>query len=253
MGGEELEAPLVPQVEGSLHEPPTLVSRTWTESKKLWQIVWPLHHAFAGHLGDLELASISIATTVIVGLNFGLLLGMASALETLCGQAYGATKYHMLGVYMQRSWIILSAYALLLLPAYVFAEPILLAFGQPRDIAAMTGPVAVWFIPQHFSFVFLFTLTRFLQCQLKNGVIALASAVVLAFHLVASYLLIVVGMLGIVGIAVSLNLSWWVSTAVMFLYVMWSPGCARSRGTGSPLRPSPVSGSFSSSPRLLGS
>ncbi|KAK1302148.1 Protein TRANSPARENT TESTA 12 [Acorus calamus] len=241
MGSEELEAPLLPQIEGGLHEPPTLVSRTWTESKKLWQIVAPaifsrltmyginvISQAFAGHLGDLELASVSIATTVIVGLNFGLLLGMASALETLCGQAYGAKKYHMLGVYMQRSWIILSACALLLLPVYVFAEPILLLFGQPRDIAAMTGAVAVWFIPQHFSFVFMFPLQRFLQCQLKNGVTAYASAAALAFHVVASYLLIVVWRLGIVGIAVSLNLSWWVSPAVMFLYVTLSPGCARS-------------------------
>ncbi|CAH1435245.1 unnamed protein product [Lactuca virosa] len=46
--------------------------------------------AFAGHLGDLELAAVSIATNVIVGFDIGLLLGMASALETLCGQAYGA-------------------------------------------------------------------------------------------------------------------------------------------------------------------
>lgn len=34
-------------------------------------------------------------------------LGMASALETLCGQAYGAKQYHMLGIYLQRSWLVL--------------------------------------------------------------------------------------------------------------------------------------------------
>ncbi|XP_052487465.1 protein DETOXIFICATION 27-like isoform X1 [Gossypium raimondii] len=34
-------------------------------------------------------------------------LGMASALETLCGQAFGAKQYHMFGLYMQRSWIVL--------------------------------------------------------------------------------------------------------------------------------------------------
>ncbi|KAF3327033.1 Protein TRANSPARENT TESTA 12 [Carex littledalei] len=28
---------------------------------------------------------------------------MTSALETLCGQAYGAKQYHMLGIYLQRS------------------------------------------------------------------------------------------------------------------------------------------------------
>ncbi|CAN1264601.1 Protein DETOXIFICATION 34 [Linum perenne] len=34
---------------------------------------------------------------------------MGSALETLCGQAFGAGQVHMLGIYMQRSWIILTA------------------------------------------------------------------------------------------------------------------------------------------------
>ncbi|KAJ4714514.1 Protein DETOXIFICATION [Melia azedarach] len=63
--------------------------------------------ALAGHLGDLELAAISVADNVILGFDFGLLLGMASALETLCGQASAAKKYFMLGVYMQRSWIVL--------------------------------------------------------------------------------------------------------------------------------------------------
>jgi len=34
-------------------------------------------------------------------------LGMGSAVETLCGQAYGAHKYDMLGVYLQRSTVLL--------------------------------------------------------------------------------------------------------------------------------------------------
>ncbi|CAN1819589.1 Protein DETOXIFICATION 33 [Linum perenne] len=34
---------------------------------------------------------------------------MGSALETLCGQAYGAGQIRMLGIYMQRSWVIIIA------------------------------------------------------------------------------------------------------------------------------------------------
>lgn len=61
--------------------------KLWIETKKLWLIVGPsifsrvasftmnvITQAFAGHLGDVELASISIANTVIVGFNFGLLV-----------------------------------------------------------------------------------------------------------------------------------------------------------------------------------
>ncbi|KAG8632870.1 protein DETOXIFICATION 27-like isoform X5 [Manihot esculenta] len=100
--------------------------------------------AFAGHLGDLNLAAISIATTVIISFSFGFLLGMASALETLCGQAYGAKQYQMLGIYLQRSWIVLFLWSILLLPMFLFATPILKLIGQPAEVAEQTGLVAIW-------------------------------------------------------------------------------------------------------------
>ena len=97
-------------------------------------------------------------------------LGMASALETLCGQAFGAKKYDMLGVYMQRSWIVLFLFCILLLPMYLFASPILKFFGQPDEIAELTGIIALWTIPTHFAYAFYLPLSRFLQCQLENRV-----------------------------------------------------------------------------------
>ena len=67
-----------------------LARRLWIESKKLWHIVGPsifsriasysmvvITQAFAGHLGDLELAGISIAINVIIGLDLGLLVCIA--------------------------------------------------------------------------------------------------------------------------------------------------------------------------------
>ncbi|KAJ6739892.1 PROTEIN DETOXIFICATION [Salix purpurea] len=200
-----------------------LACRVWIESKKLWQIVGPaifsrltsysmlvITQAFAGHLGDLELAGISIANNVIVGFDFGLLLGMASALETLCGQAFGAKKFYMLGVYMQRSWIVLFICCVFLLPLYLFASPVLKLFGQPDDIAELSGKAAVWMIPLHFSFAFQFPLQRFLQSQLKNMVIAWVSLVALVVHIFVSWLLVYQLQLGVQGTAMTLNFSWWV-------------------------------------------
>ncbi|CAL9132357.1 unnamed protein product [Musa textilis] len=135
--GMESREERVALLRGEGKEDGELVRRCLIESKKLWRIVGPavfsrvvtysmnvITQAFAGHLGDLELASISIANTVVVGFSFGLMLGMASALETLCGQAFGARKYHMLGVYMQRSWIVLFMCAVLLLPHVLLRHPI---------------------------------------------------------------------------------------------------------------------------------
>ncbi|CAL9061386.1 unnamed protein product [Musa banksii] len=209
-----------------------LVQRSWIESKKLWRIVAPaifsrvvsysmnvITQAFAGHLGNLELASITIANTVVVGFNFGLMLGMASALETLCGQAFGAKKYHMLGVYMQRSWIVLFLCAVLLLPLYFFATPILILTGQPPELAEQAGTVSMWFIPLHFSFVFIFPLQRFLQCQLKNSINAIIAAISLVVHLFVTWLFVSKLQFGLIGTTVTLNFSWWVGAFCQFGYV----------------------------------
>ncbi|KAM7262213.1 hypothetical protein ACFE04_021290 [Oxalis oulophora] len=215
----------------------SLTTRVWIESKKLWQIVGPaifsrvasysmlvITQAFAGHLGDLELAAISIANNVIVGFDFGLLLGMASALETLCGQAYGAKKYHMLGVYMQRSWIVLFICCILLMPLYLFASPFLKLLGQPKDVSEMSGLVSMCMIPLHFSFAFQFPLQRFLQSQLKNKVIAWAALVALLVHIFVSWLFVYQLQLGVIGTAITINFSWWVLTFGLLGYTLYG-GC----------------------------
>lgn len=149
---------------------------------------------------------------------------MASALETLCGQAFGAKKYNMLGVYMQRSWIVLFMCCILLLPLYLFASPVLKLLGQPSDVAELSGVVTMWMIPLHFSFAFQFPLTRFLQSQLKNAVTAWVSLVALVVHVILSWLFVYRLQLGVVGIAVTLSFSWWVTVFGLLGYVVCG-GC----------------------------
>ncbi|CAN6480098.1 unnamed protein product [Victoria cruziana] len=256
MGKEGLSTPLLQQApsgDGSI-SPPTqeqhlldhvveeasLLRRTWIESKKLWRIVGPaaitrismygmtvITQAFVGHLGDLELAAVSIATTVIVGFNFGFLLGMASALETLCGQAYGAKKHAMLGIYLQRSFVVLFVCGLLLLPTYFLATPILKLVGETDEIAELAGRISLMFIPQHFSFVFLMPLQRFLQCQLKNMIIAWIAGISLLVHLFLTWLLVSYSGFGIVGAAVALDISWWLPSICQLLYAVCG-GCSET-------------------------
>jgi len=53
----------------------------------------------------------------------------------------------MLGVYMQRSWIILFATCFFILPLYIFATPILKLLGQEDDIAELAGKFSIQIIP----------------------------------------------------------------------------------------------------------
>ncbi|ERM93924.1 hypothetical protein AMTR_s00137p00070820 [Amborella trichopoda] len=107
---------------------------------------------------------------------------MSSGLETLCGQSYGAQQYHMLGIYLQRSWIVLMGVSFFLVPIYIFATPIFKAIGQETEITEVTGIGALWWLPIHFSYLFSFTCQMFLQAQSNNKVIVWFAVIAIAVH-----------------------------------------------------------------------
>nr|POE57864.1 protein detoxification 41 [Quercus suber] len=90
---------------------------------------------FTGHLGSLELAGASIASVGIQGLAYGIMLGMASAVQTVCGQAYGAKKLAAMGIICQKAIILHLGAAVLLTFIYWFSGPLLVAMGQSASIA----------------------------------------------------------------------------------------------------------------------
>ncbi|KAI3900340.1 hypothetical protein MKW92_006935 [Papaver armeniacum] len=209
-----------------------LPTRVWVESKKLWYIAGPsifsgiasffmiiVTQAFAGHLGNLELAAIALSFTIVIGFSFGVLLGMSSALETLCGQAYGAKQYHMIGVYMQRSLVVLTLCSILLLPLYVFTTPILKLLGQPDDLAELSGSITIWLIPLHFALALQFPLQISLQCQLKTPIIAWVCFGALLLHIFLNWLAVYILGFGVIGVAATSNVSWWIIDLVLFSYI----------------------------------
>ncbi|KAK3130296.1 hypothetical protein QOZ80_6BG0491470 [Eleusine coracana subsp. coracana] len=241
MESSESAFPLLPELLESKKKgeiiPGRLTKEVWEESKKLWEVVGPgvfmqlaiytmivISQAFVGHLGDRDLAAFSIANTVIDGLSFGFLLGMASALETLCGQAYGAKQYHMLGIYMQRSWIVLLALAVLLAPIYVFSGQIMIALGMPAQLSREAGLISLYMLPSLFLYAILLPVNRFLQCQLKNWVTAVATAVVFPVHIVVTWLLVQYFELGVLGAAIAFNLSWTLFMVLQLAYALGG-GC----------------------------
>ena len=141
---------------------------------------------------------------------------MGSALETLCGQAFGAGQKHMLGIYMQRSWIILNTTCLLLSLLYIFATPILKLIGQKPEISEAAGNFSLYMIPQLFAYAMNFPIAKFLQSQSKVKLMAGIAATTLVLHGVLSWVVMVKLKGGLVGAAVMLNGSWWLSW-VMFL------------------------------------
>lgn len=202
------------------------------ETKKLWYLAGPaifmsicqyslgaVTQLFAGHVSTIALAAFSVENSVIAGFSFGVMLGMGSALETLCGQAFGAGQIDMLGVYMQRSWVILNSTAILLTLLYIFATRFLKLIGQETEIAEAAGTFAIYMIPQLFAYAFNFPIAKFLQSQSKIMVMAGIAGVVLILHTFFSWLLMLKLGLGLVGGAIVLNASWVVIVLAQMVYI----------------------------------
>ncbi|KAG6505534.1 hypothetical protein ZIOFF_037890 [Zingiber officinale] len=212
------------------------------ESRKLWAIGAPIAlnilclygynsstQIFVGHLSNLELSAVAITLNVLSSFAFGFLLGMGSALETLCGQAFGAGQVEMLGVYLQRSWIILLVSSVIMSPVFFFASPVLRLIGQDATIASMAGDFAIAVIPQMFASAIIFPSQKFLQAQSKVVVLAAIGLVGLALHVAMLALFVYVLDWRIAGAAAAFDISAW---AVALAQVAYIVGWCRDSWTG---------------------
>ncbi|KAL9423071.1 hypothetical protein AB3S75_035210 [Citrus x aurantiifolia] len=215
-----------------------LRGRVWKESKKLWRVAFPamlarvsqygmfvITQGFIGHLGEVELAAYALIQIIAVRFSNGILIGMSSATETLCGQAFGAKQYHMMGIYLQRSWIINLATGTILLPAFIFAADIFKLLGEQTDIANRAGDISLWFIGILYFFVFSLTIQKYLQAQLKNMIVGWLSAVAFVVHVALSWIFVSKLNLGIPGAMSAMIIASWfiVIGQFVFLFGGWCP------------------------------
>ncbi|KAI3463747.1 hypothetical protein Pfo_020410 [Paulownia fortunei] len=160
---------------------------------------------FVGHLGELALSGASMATSFASVTGFSLLMGMASALDTLCGQSYGAKQYHMLGIHMQRAMFVLLFVCIPLAIVWANTGPILTALGQDPDISKEAGLYARFMIPSIFAY-------GLLQCQVSSGITTL-------MHFFLCWTLVLKSGLGSRGAAVANSISYWINVLLLSLYI----------------------------------
>ncbi|KAI3456447.1 hypothetical protein Pfo_013110 [Paulownia fortunei] len=211
---------------------------TWIELKLLFKLAAPavmmylINNAmsistriFSGHLGNLEFAAACLGNQGIQLFAYGLLLGMGSAVETLCGQAYGAQRYEMLGVYLQRATVVLMLFSLPIVVVYLLSRQLLLFIGESRQVATLASVFVYGLIPQVFAYAVNFPIQKFLQAQSIVAPSALISLATLGLHLLVSWIAVYRIGLGLLGASLVLSLSWWIIVTAQSVYVVMSQKC----------------------------
>ncbi|KAG2939479.1 hypothetical protein PC119_g11333 [Phytophthora cactorum] len=96
----------------------------------------------AGNMGGpntqhyVDAATISVMLLNVTAQSLG--LGLASALDTLCSQVYGAKRSDKIGIYFQTGVVVLSVALVPMLVINSFAEPILNLLGQHTHVTYLT-------------------------------------------------------------------------------------------------------------------
>ncbi|KAL6984996.1 Protein DETOXIFICATION 16 [Sarracenia purpurea var. burkii] len=181
---------------------------------------------FVGHLGELPLSGAAMATAFASVTGFSFLMGMASALDTFCGQSYGAKQHHMLGIHMQRAMLVLLLACIPVACIWANAARILLFFGQDPEISAAAGSYARFMILTIFPYAVLQCHVRFLQAQ-SNVLPMMASAgLTTLLHLLVCWVLVSKSGLGYRGAALSTAISYWINALLLAVYVRVSPSCS---------------------------
>ncbi|TYK28478.1 protein DETOXIFICATION 16-like [Cucumis melo var. makuwa] len=176
---------------------------------------------FIGHLGELPLSGASVATSFATVTGFSLLMGMASALDTFCGQSYGAKQYHMLGIHMQRAMLVLLLVSVPLAVIWANTGGILKLLGQDAEIATEAGKYAICMIPTLFAYGLLQCLNRFLQTQNVVLPMVMCSATAVLLH-IPIYSLLHVPSLGQAFENIPTYLRLAIPSACMVCLEMWS-------------------------------
>ncbi|WCJ33245.1 MATE efflux family protein [Euphorbia peplus] len=181
-----------------------------------------------GHLDQLALSSTAIAISLSSVTGFSVLMGMASALETLCGQAYGAQQYQKLGLQTETAIFCLTLVSIPLSLIWKYMGNILVFLGQDPTISHEAGKFITWLVPALFAYAALQPLIRYFQSQSLIMPMLLSSCATLLFHIPLCWVLVFKSGLQKIGGALALSISNWLNVIFLLLYVKYSPACAKT-------------------------
>ncbi|XP_021801213.1 protein DETOXIFICATION 18-like isoform X1 [Prunus avium] len=183
---------------------------------------------FAGHLGERQLAGATLANSWANVTGFALVVGLSGALETLCGQCFGAKSYRMLGIYLQASCIISFLLCSIISIIWFYTEPLLILLHQDPQISKTAALFLKHLIPGLFAYGFLQNILRFLQTQSVYVMPMVFSVIAIVFHIGITYGLVHWTALGFLGAPLAASVSLWLSVLMLAFNVSCTKSFART-------------------------
>ncbi|KDP25510.1 hypothetical protein JCGZ_20666 [Jatropha curcas] len=124
-------------------------------------------------------------------------------MEPICGQAFGAKRYKLLGLTMQRTILLLFLISIPIAFLWLNMKKILLFCGQENDIATEAQIYILYSLPDLILQSFLHPLRIYLRTQSITLPLTYCATFSILLHIPINYFLVSVLNLGIKGVALS--------------------------------------------------
>ncbi|KAM3343831.1 protein DETOXIFICATION 49-like [Capsicum galapagoense] len=158
---------------------------------------------FLGHLGELSLAGGSLAIGFANITGYSILSGLAMGMEPICGQAFGAKRFKVLGLTLQRTILLLLLTSIPISILWLYMQKLLIFCGQNHEIASMAQNYILFSLPDLFAQSLLHPLRIYLRSQSITLPLTFCAIFAIILHIPINYFLIKVLNLGIKGVALS--------------------------------------------------
>ncbi|XP_051136147.1 protein DETOXIFICATION 19-like [Andrographis paniculata] len=175
---------------------------------------------FAGHIGESELAAANLANSWAFVTGFDLMVGLTGALETLCGQAFGAKLHRMLGSYLQASCIVTTVFSILVSLLWWYSDIVLTLLGQDPQVSKSARLYLRYLIPGLFAYGLLQNMLKFLQTQRVVVPLVICSTIPLALQIGIRHIFSNWTSFDYGGAPLAASVSLWISVLMLALYVL---------------------------------
>ncbi|XP_024145077.1 multidrug and toxin extrusion protein 1 isoform X2 [Oryzias melastigma] len=174
---------------------------------------------FCGHLGKIELASVSLSIAIInvTGISIG--TGLSLTCDTLISQTFGSGNLKRVGVILQRGVLILLLACFPCWAVLINTEPLLLAFKQNPEVSRLSQLYVNIFMPS-LPASFMYQLqSRYLQNQRIIWPQVITGAIGNIFNAIINYVLLYPLDLGVAGSAAANAISQFLLAVLLFVYI----------------------------------
>nr|CAD1828884.1 unnamed protein product [Ananas comosus var. bracteatus] len=186
------------------------------ELVSLGRLVWPImitsfllysrsvvSMLFLGRLGDAQLAGGSLAIAFANITGYSVLKGLAMGMEPICGQAYGAKKWAVLGQAFQKTLLLLLLAAAPISLLWLKMDSILLYLGQDKEITAQARDYLLFSLPDLLAQACLHPLRIFLRAQSLTRPLTFCATFAILLHAPINCFLVSYMGLGVRGVALA--------------------------------------------------